>query len=455
MTTRRLLALAVFSSLCAACGGGGVDPSEALLGGDGTIFDYGDEAFNYPARNLSDDKRGPFQIGDGVFNRNWVAAPSSVQGSDGLGPTYNAVGCSGCHNNNGRGATPLTPDEPFLGLLLRLSVPGSDAVTGGPVPDPNYGDQLQPYAILGVPGEGTPSVTYVETAGSFPDGAAYSLRTPSYAVGALAFGPLAQDAMVAPRLAPQMVGLGLLQAVDESTIAGFAAQNGGKMNRVWDAQSQTTLLGRFGWKANQPGLQQQTYAAFRNDIGITSALFPTENCPPVQTACAAAPMSLTEPNLEPVRANAMEVHALGLGVPARRDLDDPTAAHGEKLFSQVGCAACHIPKMTTGTLDGWPELSNQTIRPFTDLLLHDMGAALADGRPDFLASGSEFRTPPLWGLGLADAINGYLFLMHDGRARGFQEAIVWHGGQAEESKQAFVNLSSDDRAALIAFLQTL
>jgi CxxC motif-containing protein (DUF1111 family) len=456
MTLRSIPVLAAMGMV--ACGSStasapAVDPSEALLGGDGTIFDQGAESFAYPARNLSQPYREPFQLGDGIFNRNWVPVPGP-QGNDGLGPTYNAVSCSGCHANNGRGAPPRSAGGAFLGLLLRLSVPGTDA-HGGPMPDPNYGDQLQPYGIFGVQGEGTPAVSYLQAPGTYGDGTSYSLRRPTYSIGALNFGPLAAGEMIGPRLAPQTVGLGLLEAVDESTILGFAAHNGGKANRVWDASRQMTVLGRFGWKANQPSLEQQVLGASRNDMGITDSVFPTENCPPIQTACAAAPLSVDQPNLEPLRENALVVHAHGLAVPARRNLDDPVAARGEQLFTQAGCASCHIPKMTTGTLPGWPELSNQTIRPFTDLLLHDVGPDLADGRPDYLATGSEWRTPPLWGLGLVQPIDGYLFLMHDGRARGFEEAILWHGGQAANAKEAFRTLSKIDRDALVAFLTSL
>ena len=325
-------------------------PEAALLGGDTTVFDDGDEALVHPLRNLSADYRGPFQIGDGVFNRNWVSAPATPVGRDGLGPTYNATSCSGCHDNNGRGATPQG-DEPFLGLLLRLSVGGTNE-HGGPQPDPVYGDQLQPYAILGVPAEGTPRVTYAEQPGTYGDGQAYCLRAPTYTVVDLGFGPLADGILISPRLAPQMVGLGLLEAVDEATIEGFAATNGGHTNHVWDVAKQATALGRFGWKANQPTLAQQSFAAFRSDIGITSALFPDKNCGPTQTDCLGAPMSDTIPNIQDPKAEAMVVHALALAVPARRNLDDAQALHGEELFGQIGCGSCHIQKMVTGVLAG-------------------------------------------------------------------------------------------------------
>ena len=441
-------------ALLAGCGDNVVDPNLALLGGDTTIFDDGDEAFNYPLRNLRPDLRGPFQIGDGVFNRNWVTAPATPQGSDGLGPTYNALSCSGCHGDNGRGAPPSHDGEPFLGLLLRISVPGTDE-HGGPMPDPSYGLQINQRAILGVPAEAMPVVTYTESEGTYADGTSYSLRIPTYSFASLSFGPLGPGAMISPRVAPQMIGLGLLEAVSENTVLAFAQANGGRPNYVWNVATQTAELGRFGWKANQPRLEQQTFAAFLGDIGISSMMFPTDNCPPVQTACAAAPHSLTEPNLEPIKADAMIVHALALAVPARRNLDDSQAQRGEQLFGTIGCATCHIPELYTSVLDGWPELSNQHIRPFTDLLLHDMGPDLADNRPDFLASGAEWRTPPLWGLGLVEGINDGLFLLHDGRARGFAEAILWHGGAGQRARDAFRALPAGDRDAVVAFLQSL
>ena len=431
-----------------------VVPADPNLGGDTTVFDDGDEAYNYPASNLTLDRRGPFQIGDGVFNRNWVTAPATPQGNDGLGPTFNALSCSGCHPNNGRGAPPTSDREPFVGLLLRLSIPGENE-HGGPVPVPNYGDQLNPRAILGVPPEGTPVVSYEEQPGAYTDGEPYSLRVPTYSFESLHFGPMPDDVLVSPRVAPVQVGLGLLQAVSEETILEFAAKNGGRPNHVWDIAQQKTVLGRFGWKANQPTAEQQTLSAFLGDIGITSTLLTTKNCPAAQKECAAAPQSMNQPNLVPIEQDAMIVHALAIAVPARRALDDDHALHGETLFAKLGCASCHIPTMKTGTLDDWPQLSGQTIWPFTDLLLHDMGPDLADGRPDFEASGSEWRTPPLWGIGLIEAINDHTFLLHDGRARGIAESVLWHGGEATDAREAFRKLKKTDRDDLVAFVQSL
>jgi CxxC motif-containing protein (DUF1111 family) len=431
-----------------------VDPSLALLGGDTTVFDDSSEAFNYPLRNASPALRAAFQIGDGIFSRNWITAPATPQGNDGLGPTFNATSCSGCHDGDGRGPPP-EGDEPLLALFLRLSVPGQDA-HGGPLPEPSYGEQLQNHAILGVPAEGDATVTYVEQPGAFADGEPYSLRRPTYTLKSLGYGPMASGFLFSPRIARQVIGLGLLQAVSEETIVGFTTRGGGgHPNYVWDLRNGHKALGRFGWKATQPTVEQQTLLALSQDIGITSDLFPAENCPAVQTACAQAPMSQTQPNLEPLKADALIKHGMAVAVPARRHLDDPVVMAGEQVFLSAPCPICHVPTMTTGVLPDYPELSNQTIHPYTDLLLHDMGEGLADHRPDYQASGREWRTPPLWGIGLIESINDHTYFLNDGRARNLAEAILWHDGQAAAAREAFRNMSRQDRTALLAFLNSL
>jgi CxxC motif-containing protein (DUF1111 family) len=264
------------------------------------------------------------------------------------------------------------------------------------------------------------------------------------------------NVMVSPRISRQLVGLGLLQAVSEETIRGFAANvSSGHPNYVWDVKNQKMTMGRFGWKASEPSVEQQTLLAFVQDIGITSSMFPDKNCPPAQTDCANAPVSQSKPNLSELKANAIVVHGVALGVPARRHMEDPEALRGEELFTNAGCVRCHIPEMVTGTLEGWPELSNQTIHPYSDLLLHYMGEGLADNRPEYEASGAEWRTPPLWGVGLIETVNGHTFLLNDGRARSFAEAILWHGGEAETPRENFRKMPAADRAALIAFLKSL
>ena len=440
-----------------------LEPGTELLGGATTVFDVSGSAFSFPARNLDDDGQSAFALGNHFFRRNWVTAPASIAGNDGLGPTFNATSCDACHFHDGRGAPPTTPDELFVGLLIRLSVPGQDE-HGAPLGDPAYGGQFNQNAILGVPAEGNAKVRYDEVPGTYADGEAYSLRRPTYELTDLAFGPLAPGIMLSPRVGQAMVGLGLLQAIPEETILGLADPDdrdgdgiSGRANMVWNQRAAKATLGRFGWKANQPTIEQQVAGAFLGDIGITSELDPLENCTPAQSGCTKAISGGTPgaPELSQQKLDAVTRYSLTIAVPSRRAWTTPEVRRGEALFATAGCASCHAPKLQTGVLDGFPALSNQTIRPFTDLLLHDLGPDLADNRPDFLASGTEWRTAPLWGLGLQQAVSKHQFLLHDGRARGPAEAILWHGGEAARARDAFRAMPKADRDSLLAFLQDL
>ena len=441
---------------------GGLDYQSLLvarLGGDTTAFDRTRNAFSLSARNLTNLERRTFEVGDSFFNQNWVTAPASTEARDGLGPTFNAQSCSSCHTHDGRGRPPEAADDPTRGLLLRLSRPGVDRY-GAPLPVPHYGGQLQDRAIGPVPPEGSISLTYTEISGAYADGQPYTLLSPRYSINNLAFGPLPADAMLSPRVAPAVFGAGLLAAIPEADLLARADPEdvdgdgiSGRPNMVWDWRKGGVSLGRFGWKANQPTVEQQVAAAFLGDIGITSDLFPEENCPPLQTACQAAPNGGV-PELPAERLRKITFYNRTLAVPAMRNLEEPQVAAGAKLFLAAGCAACHTPRYVTGESDT-PALSRQTIYPYTDLLLHDMGPGLADNRPDFLADGREWRTPPLWGLGLIATVNGHTRLLHDGRARNLSEAILWHGGEAAKSRDNFIALSQPERAALIAFLNAL
>jgi CxxC motif-containing protein (DUF1111 family) len=436
------------------------EEGEELAGGATTVFETGTESFSLAARNLKGARRDKFFVGNAFFKRNWVTAPASTSGIDGLGPTFNANSCAGCHFKDGRGAPPREDGEEFLGLLVRLSVPGTDA-NGGPLAEPTYGDQFNHRAVLGVEPEGTSRVTYTEVPGTFTDGTPYSLRAPTYHLEALAFGPLAEGTMMSPRTAQHMVGLGLLEALAEETIVALADENdadgdgiSGRANRVWDPKSGAVRLGRFGWKANQAGIEQQTSGAFLGDIGITSPLHPSNNCPPAQTTCAAQ-VDGGDPEADQETIDQVTYYGRLLAVPARRDVQDGEVLHGKELFADAGCASCHTPKFVTGELDGLPEVSNQTIFPYTDMLLHDMGDELADHRPDFLATGREWRTPPLWGLGLIRVVNDHTNFLHDGRARDVSEAILWHGGEATDAREAYRSMDARERAALLRFVESL
>ncbi|MBK9755142.1 MAG: c-type cytochrome [Nannocystis sp.] len=435
------------------------DVDVALAGGDTTVFDSTGNAFALSARNMSFDRRQHFVVGNSFFNKNWVAAPSSTASRDGLGPTFNARSCSTCHRKDGRGRPP-GPGEEFTSMLLRLSLPGVGA-HGGPLAAGPYGDQLQPQAIAEVPAEGTPRVRYVERAGQFADGTTYSLRVPNYTIESPSLGPLPAGLLISPRVAPAMIGMGLLAAIPEADLLARADPDdddgdgiSGRPNRVWDAAAGEPALGRFGWKANQPSVRQQTAGAFLGDMGISSSLFTDQNCPEGQAACAAAPTG-GAPEIDDDLLADVVFYSSTLAVPARRDLGDPAAKRGEQQFLAAGCDACHTPRQRTAADDPLIEAAGQTIFPYTDLLLHDMGPELADGRPDYEASGSEWRTPPLWGIGLIETVNGHSDLLHDGRARSRMEAVLWHGGEGQAARDAVLTLSADERADLDAFLRSL
>ena len=450
------------ASLLPACipGGDEIDLEEVFaeaLGGDTTAYTAGSNAFELSARNLTNEERRTFEIGDSFFTQNWVAAPASTEARDGLGPTFNAQSCSSCHAHDGRARPPSGDDDPVRGLLLRLSVPGAD----GPAPEPVYGVQLQDRAIIGVEVEGQIGIEYEEVSGAYPDGTAFSLRKPTYSILDPAFGPVDPNVQVSPRIAPAVMGMGLLEAIPEERIRGLADPDdsdadgiSGRPNEVWDVLRGEYALGRFGWKANQPTVEQQAAGAFRGDVGITSSLFPDENCTDVQKACTTAINGGT-PEIPDERLRKVAFYVQTLAVPAMRDFEDPEVEHGARLFVKANCSACHTSRHVTGDSHPVEPLRNQVIFPYTDLLLHDMGEGLADNRPDGLATGSEWRTPPLWGIGLVETVNGHTMFLHDGRARNLEEAILWHGGEALEARNRFMGMPKSDRDALLRFLRSL
>jgi CxxC motif-containing protein (DUF1111 family) len=457
-------AFAIFAVACSGDSDSGAtttigrpsDSALALSGGEGTVFNDSSDAFAQGMPTLTREERRAFAVGNSFFTQNWVTAPSSTAGRDGLGPLLNAQSCSSCHFKDGRGAPPLTADDPQRGLLLRLSVPGPD---GEPVALENYGDQLQDRSINGVPAEGTMVITYDEVQGTYADGTPYTLLAPSYSIGSPAYGPIPDDVMISPRVAPAVFGVGLLQAVPEATITAAVDPDdsdgdgiSGRPNHAPD-ESGEMVLGRFGWKANVATVNQQNTNAFQGDIGITSTLRPDQECTAAEAACHDAPTG-GAPEIDDQKVQRVEFYTRTLAVPARRDVSEPAAVQGEKLFTSIGCSSCHTPEMQTGDSD-ITALRDQTIRPYTDLLLHDMGQGLADDRPDGDATGTEWRTAPLWGIGLVETVNGHTRFMHDGRARDLTEAVLWHGGEAADAQNRFRQLSAAERAALISFLESL
>lgn len=435
-------------------------PSSATARPAVTVDNATLDAFAQPLPGLTAEERRAFFVGNAFFNDPWVTAPSSTTGRDGLGPTFNATSCAGCHFKDGRGAPPTEDDPDRIGLLVRLSVVDE---RGAHAPHPAYGDQLQDHAILGVPPEGQLNIAWDVVDGAYGDGTAFTLLRPRFTFRDVAFGPIGDGGptlAISPRTAPATFGLGLLEAVPEADIVARADADdrdgdgiSGRPNRVPDARTEDFALGRFGWKAGQPTIEQQTAAAFLGDIGITSSLHPETNCPSPQVKCRAAPDG-GSPELDDAKLARIVLYDQTLAVPAQRDADDPTVVAGAALFAAARCDACHVPAMRTGPRStvAVAALADQPFAPYTDLLLHDMGPGLADDRPEHGATGTEWRTAPLWGVGLIPTVNGHDRLLHDGRARGIAEAVLWHGGEAEGARERFRMMSGAERDALVAFV---
>ena len=452
----------IFGLLLAALAGAGVRAEEpplgAKLGGDTSRPAAGADSFALPAANLPKALLPRFFEGQRLFNIAFVKAPSPVPGLAGLGPTFNRPSCGACHTRDGRGQPPAGPDDVLMQMVVRLGVVDPMRIPFGR-PHPQYGNQLNDRAIDGVPAEGRALVAWEEIEGRYADGEPYKLRRPRVAFEALAFGPLGDNAAFSLRVAPQLVGQGLLEAVPERDVRAAAEANRAHPDGVRGIARGTLLtgkaaLGRFGWRAEQPSVRAQIAAALINDMGLTTTLHPDKNCPPAQTACRAADPG-ARPNVSDEPLDTIRFYISTLAVPERRDVEKAEVMHGEKLFAAIGCAACHRTTVQTGTHTTIPFLSNQTIHPFTDLLLHDMGDGLADALPEETLSGRFWRTAPLWGIGLVPLANGHENYLHDGRARGLAEAILWHGGEADRAKDRFRALPKADRDALIAFLQSL
>lgn len=409
------------------------------------------EVFSQPLTGMDAAARMEFVLGKAMFDKLWVASPSSTKASDGLGPLYNARSCALCHPGNGRALAPAGDGPLTMGLVLRLSVP-AEAQTGiegylATLPDPAYGAQLQTDAVSGLAPEAAPSVRYEARAS---DGV--ELRVPEYDPGVA----LSAATMISPRLAPPVMGMGLIAAIPEADIRAGAdpedADGDGISGRINLVPSEAgPQLGRFGWKAGMASLPAQVADAFSHDIGISSPLLPEGwgDCTEAQTACRAAPHGDGDVRGTEIDAEALALttaYVAGLTLPAR---PDPAAtAEGRDLFAQVGCAACHrVEWQLPGPIGA--------IRPHSDFLLHDMGDGLADNRPEHRATGREWRTPPLWGIGRTTQVSGGAFFLHDGRARSLSEAIHWHGGEGQNARDRFVMLSHRDRDALLAYLESL
>ena len=438
----------------------------------------GRNAFTHYSANMTFEKRLDFKLGEALFQRLWVTAPTRTKAADGLGPLFNSRACNGCHIRNGRGH-PVDENDPGSGatsMLLRLSIPPQntdqlrDHLNGkvATIPDPVYGGQFQDFSVPGIPAEGRVTVTYKTVPVDLEGGETVTLRKPTYGMTDLAYGPLHADIMVSPRLAPPMIGLGLLEAISDETLLAKADPqdaNGdgisGRVNYVWDINKDDLTIGRFGWKAGMPTLDQQNQNAFQFDIGLSTPLYPnwSGDCTEAQTLCRNAPNG-NSPEFENLEAHSQITdlvlyYARNIAPPVRINAGDADVIAGKDIFNAIGCAACHTPRYELPERADLPEQSGQVIWPYSDLLLHDMGDGLADHRPESQASGREWRTPPLWGIGRAKEIDDRAQFLHDGRATTILEAVLWHGGEATPARDAVTKLPPSDRSKLLAFLKSL
>lgn len=450
------------------------EPHENLPAGAATVpYLATADAFSRPSGNLELARKLDFASGKGLFRKNWVASPASTLASDGLGPLFNARSCQDCHLKDGRGHPPEA-GAGALSMLLRLSVPGGSPPGDileylATLPDPVYGHQLQDRAGPGQTAEGKVEITYTGQPVTFADGTVVTLRSPTYGIADPAYGPLAQNLMLSPRVAPQMIGLGLLEAIPAKDILSLSDEDdtdgdgiSGRANIVWSAEHQAPMLGRFGLKAGIPTVREQTATAFSADMGLSTMLSqdPAGDCTAHQPTCRSAPDGETTGlrdgrEVDDESLDLLTYYSRNLGVPTRRNVEDELVLAGKQTFYAMGCPACHRPKFVTNRLSGQPEQSFQLIWPYTDMLLHDMGHGLADNSPEARATGREWRTPPLWGIGLTQTVSGQTSFLHDGRAQTLTEAILWHGGEALAARNAMIALPKADRDALVKFLESL
>ena len=449
---------------------------EDYPGGKASVSVSGFNSFAAPSANMPVIRRMDFHVGNSFFRHPWVPGVGADISRDGLGPLFSTDTCESCHIRDGRGHAPDDGEFNESSMLARLSVPAKTQaerdmlIRGGVIPEPVYGGQLQDRGVEGVPAEGKIKVKYSYHTVRFADGYEVELRKPEFSIEELGYGPMADDVMMSFRITPSMIGIGLLEAIPESALLANEDPEdkdndgiSGRANRVWDIQKNMTSIGRFGWKAGVPTLRQQSAGAFSGDMGLTSSLFPDERCTESQIACEQK-VAGDKPDVSDTIMDKVVFYSRNLGVPMRQDAKDETVLKGKKLFHEAGCASCHTPSFRTASMAEQSETAmtviekeqaNQLIWPYSNFLLHDMGPELTDNRPEFLASGREWRTPALWGIGHSQAVNSKAGFLHDGRARTLMEAILWHGGEAKKSKEKVLEMNARQRNALLAFIESL
>lgn len=479
-----ILTLLLLVGLIMGCQRQAVPPpfmdDELRPGGEATVGLKPFPSFELPSANLPNSRLTDFHAGKALAHQPWVKAPTVTDARDGLGPLYNARTCLACHINGGRGEMPVDGSTPIFSALVRISI-AAEGRTTGPLPEPTYGSQIQTQSVSiahqfrnhppqkpvsEAPPEAYVFIDWQSREFRYPDGRLVELRKPKLRFEKLGYGDFDPRLLTSLRAAPGIAGMGLLELIDQADLDDLADPEdvnndgiSGRVNRVWDSQQQRMRPGRFGWKANRASLAATVAGALQQDMGISNPVFSEQPCTDNQALCLQ--MATGEDALgfeinQPLLASVIEF-TRNLGVPRVRQTaaNQPVLSLGRQLFYQIGCPSCHQPSFKTRHVQGdRAHLGGQKIWPYSDLLLHDLGPELADGRPDFMASGNEWRTAPLWGAGLHSQVNGNRLYLHDGRARTIEEAILWHGGEAQSSRQGFINFAQHQRDALIQFVET-
>ena len=447
------------------------DEDSFFSGGETTNIANNKNAFSLVAKNLEEYLKIDFLVGNALFERIWEDAQVSKNDTkDGLGPFFSASSCEQCHSGDGRGHL---PDENFGDIDSISAVIQIGWAKKGKIellkyiPDPVYGSQISEFSVKNVLKEADIIFKYDYKPEMFNNGIIVELRKPTILLKNLNYGKIGEDTKFSARIAQPIIGLGLIESISDLDILSNEDELdlnkdgiSGKANRVWDIISNKETIGRFGWKASQPTVYQQIADAFFNDMGLSNTLHKNpSNCSTFQTICNQIP------NGNSVEYNDLEVsneqldlitfYSKQLGVPARRNINDKDVIAGKKIFYELSCHSCHVEKFQTSNNAEYNNLKKQTIYPYSDFLLHEMGEGLADSLSEFLANGNEWRTPPLWGLGLTETVSGRQSYLHDGRARTITESILWHGGEAEEIKKDFLKLDVIQLNSILKFLESL
>jgi len=440
-------------------------------GGETTNITNNRNSFSLPAKNLPEYLIVDFLVGDALFGRIWEDSRfTSNNAKDGLGPFFSARSCEGCHINDGRGHLPedIYGDVDSISVVVHLAKNKIDNYKKTKnIPDKIYGSQISEFSVEGIPKEADINFSYDYTIGAFENGMIYELRKPKIILSNFNYGEIDRETKFSARVAQPLIGLGLIESIKDEDILVNVDEfdlNGdgisGKANKVWNDISNSHSLGRFGWKASQPTILQQVADALFNDMGLSNPLYTKpSNCTKFQVECSDAIDGNSKEydgfEISNQQLNLMSFYSMQLGVPARRNIKNKDVIAGKKLFFELSCNSCHTEKFVTGTHSDYDNLNQQTIYPYSDFLLHDMGEGLADSIDEYEASGSEWRTTPLWGLGLTETVSGRKTYLHDGRARNLIEAILWHGGEANRARMEFEKLEKIQINQLVSFLQSL